>query len=199
MPKGSVILIGNYLSSPRHNRNIWQDLAEKLADNDWDVITTSSRENQLLRLIDMLTTILREQSHYSIAQIDVFSGPAFIFAEMCACLLRMLKKPFVITLHGGRLPEFARINQARVRKLLNLADICVTPSPFLQQALAHYRSDIRLVPNPVEVSSIHIPGKVSCRTQAGLDPRFSRDIQSRIGSGCTLFGHGPAIPVPSSP
>jgi glycosyltransferase involved in cell wall biosynthesis len=151
MPRATLLMIGNYLSSPRHNRNVWHSLADRLAADGWSVITTSSREGQLFRLMDMLVTILREKNRYALAQIDVFSGRAFIFAELCSNLLNMLKKPVVLTLHGGRLPEFARQNPGRVLRLLKRAQVVVTPSPFLQQALKQYHQDIRFIPNPIKL------------------------------------------------
>jgi len=82
MAKPTILMIGNYLSQPKHNRNIWNDLAERLAEDGWGVLTTSHQENQVLRLLDMLQTILFRRKQYALAQIDVFSGKAFVFAEL---------------------------------------------------------------------------------------------------------------------
>lgn len=145
-------MVGNYLSSPRHNRNVWHSLADRLPEVGWKVLTTSSQENQLLRLLDMLSTIYLKRYMYSIAQIDVFSGKAFAFAKFGALLLKWIKKPFILTLHGGGLPEFAQKHAGSVRRLLESAAVVVTPSPFLQQGLSQFRPDIRYIPNPVQLS-----------------------------------------------
>ena len=147
-------MIGNYLNSPRHNKNVWQALAGRLPAMGWTVITTSTKESQVLRLLDMLFTILRKKNQYDLAQIDVFSGNAFIFAESCARLLTILKKPIVLTLHGGGLPSFARRHPKRVAGLLSLASVVVTPSPYLRQRLAAYDSHIRVIHNGIDISSI---------------------------------------------
>ena len=152
MSKGSILMIGNYLSSPRHNRNIWHSLSERLAASGWNIITTSTKENKLVRLVDMAITVINKRKHYQIAQIDVFSGYAFIFAEICTRLLHLYNKPVILTLHGGRLPEFASLNVIRVQRLLQSADYVTTPSQYLQNNLGMYRSDIRIIPNPVEPS-----------------------------------------------
>jgi len=145
-------MIGNYLSQPRHNRNIWNDLSERLAGDGWGVITTSRQENQLLRLLDMLQTILFRRKHYALAQIDVFSGRAFIFAELCSGLLNWLNKPVLLNLHGGGLLDFAREHPRRVTALLKKASLVVTPSPFIQQGLHAFHPDIRIVRNPIDIS-----------------------------------------------
>ena len=116
MSKGSLLMISNYLSSPRHNRNVWHSLSERLSAGGWNIITTSSEENKLARLTDMVTTIISKSKNYQIAQVDVFSGPAFIYAEVCTWLLHMLKKPVILTLHGGRLPDFASHTNNRARR-----------------------------------------------------------------------------------
>jgi len=151
--KGSLLMIGNYLSSPRHNQNVWHSLAKHLSENGWEVITSSSRESQIHRLVDMVFSILRNRKSINLAQVDVFSGRAFFFAEVSAKLLRIFKKPVILTLHGGKLPQLAQKQPRRVRRLLKSARVVVTPSPFLQKSLSNLRSDIRLIPNPVELEN----------------------------------------------
>ena len=154
MTKPQILMIGNYLTSPRHNRNVWQALAERLRFMGWEVLITSTKESQFLRLLDMLTTILNKRHQYDLAQIDVFSGKAFIYAEYCARLLRIIHKPIVLTLHGGGLPDFADQHPKRVAKLLSLAAEVVTPSPFLQQSLSKYHDQIKVIPNGIDISAI---------------------------------------------
>lgn len=159
-------MIGNYLASPRHNRNVWQALAERLPSVGWEVIITSSREIQVLRLMDMLWTVFKQRENYDLAQIDVFSGKAFVFAESCATLLRFLGKKYVLTLHGGGLPEFSSRHPKRVASLLMSANKVVTPSHFLQEALKNISSDIAYIPNAIEISdSLY-------RQRSSLSPRL---------------------------
>lgn len=120
----------------------------------WQVLTTSTKESQVLRLQDMLTTIFAKRNEYDLAQIDVFSGRAFIYAEYCSRLLKVVKKPFVLTLHGGGLPAFAERHPCRVSRLLYLASEVITPSPYLQQSLGKYHRHIRVIPNGIDISSI---------------------------------------------
>jgi glycosyltransferase involved in cell wall biosynthesis len=82
----------------------------------------------------------------------VFSGAAFLWAELACGILRRLGKPFILTLHGGSLPEFARKNPDRVRRLLRQSPIVTAPSSYLATELKGYKSGIRVVPNPLELS-----------------------------------------------
>lgn len=149
--KGTLLFIGNYLPVPRYNKNVWHFLAENLSHSGWNVITTSNKENQFLRLMDMLITIWRSRHSYQIAHIDVFSGKALLYAKISTILLRWLKKTIVLTLHGGGLPEYAAKHPRYVRQVLTAADVVVTPSAYHQQAFLHIRSDIKLIANPINL------------------------------------------------
>jgi glycosyltransferase involved in cell wall biosynthesis len=85
------------------------------------------------------------------AVIEVYSGPAFIWAEICGRFLSMLGKPFVLALHGGNLPGFAEKNPKRVSGLFSKAGKVVTPSHFLRNAFISERSDMEVIPNGIEV------------------------------------------------
>jgi len=146
-------MVGNYLPQPKYNKNIWQFLAERLSDNGWQVLTTSSIENQFIRLIDMLYSIWKHRHKYNLSQVDVFSGKAFLFAELCSWLLKKLNKPIILTLHGGGLADFTRAHPNRIARVLKRAYVVVTPSPFLQHTLSSLRSDIRFIPNPIDSSA----------------------------------------------
>jgi glycosyltransferase involved in cell wall biosynthesis len=149
----SVLFVGNFLSSSVGNRNPCEELAPRLQNRGFSVLTVSTRRSRAARLFDMLGTCWAKRRHYDLAHVDVFSGPAFVWAEMVCWLLKRLGKPYVLTLHGGALPAFAQRWPGRVRRLLNSAQIVTAPSGYLQEHLSAYRSDIRLLPNGVDLQA----------------------------------------------
>lgn len=148
----SILMVGNYLADRQHNQNAWQDLAFHLETAGYQVITTSHLQNKLLRLLEMLSTIWSRRNQYELAQIDVFSGPAFLWAFLSGKLLKRIKKPFILTLHGGNLPEFSKQHPGKVRWLLSQAEAVTVPSQYLQAAMQPYRNDLQLIPNALEIS-----------------------------------------------
>jgi glycosyltransferase involved in cell wall biosynthesis len=128
-------------------------LAERLSSAGWPVLTTSDKSARLSRLADMLTTVWRRRKNYTVAQVDVYSGPSFIWAESVCWLLGRLGKPFILTLHGGNLPAFARRWPSRLRRLLNSATVVTTPSRYLKDLLEPYREDLLLLPNAIDLGS----------------------------------------------
>ena len=147
----AILMVGNFLSSSASIRFVCEDLADRFALEGWNVITTSSRASRAARLADMLATVWSRRRDYAVAQVDVYSGPAFFWAECAAALLAAIGKPVVLSLHGGNLPAFARRHPRRVRGLLGSANAVTSPSPYLARALRGFRGDIRVVPNPLDL------------------------------------------------
>jgi glycosyltransferase involved in cell wall biosynthesis len=151
--KFPVLLVGNFLSSTLGIRSVCEDLAIQLAAYCWPVLTTSERRGRLPRLLDMVNTAWYRRYDYTVAQVDVFSGPAFVWAEAVCQILRWVGKPYILTLHGGNLPAFAQKWSRRVRRLLCSATAVTTPSLYLLENMAPYCPHIRLLPNPLDLSA----------------------------------------------
>ncbi len=152
MEEKSVLIVGNLLSGSVGNRAAGEEMAERLAARGWTVWSTSTRKTRALRLGDMLVTCWRRRGAYRVAQVDVFSGPAFRWAEAVCALLRALEKPYVVVLRGGGLPRFAAHHGRRVARLLAGAAAVTAPSGYLVERLAGIRGDIQLVPNALELA-----------------------------------------------
>lgn len=145
-------MVSNFLSSAGTSRGACEELADRLIASGASVITTSNRMGKIARLGDMVSTTWRSRKKYDVAQVDVYSGSAFVWAEAVCRVLRILGKPFVLTLHGGGLPEFGKRNPERVKRLLGAAVTVTAPSRFLYEAMSEYRSDLLLLPNSLDLS-----------------------------------------------
>lgn len=146
-----VLLVGNFLSGTRGTRGVCEDLALGLKAAGWPVITTSSRPGRFARLVDFLFTVWRQRNRYEVAQVDVYSGPSFVWAELVCWALRTARKPYILTMHGGNLPSFAQRHGKRVQLLLRSADAVTTPSAYLFEQMHVYRQDLVLLPNSLEL------------------------------------------------
>src|SRR5262245_28620431 len=116
----SVLVVGTFPSAQGALAPC-QELATRLEAAGWNVLTTSKKRRRLARLADMAATAWRRRDEYDVAEVDVFSGLAFVWAEAVCALLRWAGKPFVLVLHGGNLPDFSHQEPARVAKLLREA------------------------------------------------------------------------------
>ncbi len=149
----SALLVGSFLSAEPGRRSVCEDLAERLSGAGWSVLAVSHRTGRLARLLDIASTAWRRRSGYAVAQVDVFSGRAFLWAEVAAWAVRQAGRPFVLTLRGGDLPGFAARWPGRVRRLLTSAAAVTTPSRYLREKLRPYRDDLLLLPNPLDLGA----------------------------------------------
>lgn len=147
-----LLLVGNFLSGSFGTRGVCEDLAVALKTAGWQVLTTSSRPNRFARLLDFLLTVWWQRHQYNLAHVDVYSGLAFVWAELVCWALRMVKKPYVLTLHGGNLPMFAQSSGRRVQRLLQSSAAVTTPSAYLFEQMRPYRRDLLLLPNPLDLA-----------------------------------------------
>lgn len=147
----TLLFVGNHLSQSAKNMGVGEELAFHLEQDGYHTLLVSRKLNKPARLFDMLSTILHKRRLYDIAEVDVFSGPAFLWAFLSAGLLKLLGKPLILSLHGGNLPNYAVNNPQRVKRLLSWADAVVAPSAYLKHELSPYREEICLIPNGLEV------------------------------------------------
>lgn len=147
-----VLLISNLFAAGAVYGGMCKAVAAQLGAQGWRVSTTSTVNNRLLRPADMLYTIWRARDAYAVAQIDVFSGSAFQWAETSAALLKRLHKPYVLVLRGGNLAAYAQTRRERVQYLLRDAAAVVTPSHMLHQALRDLRPDLAVLPNALDLT-----------------------------------------------
>jgi glycosyltransferase involved in cell wall biosynthesis len=141
------------LSAAGVNRSVCEDLAGQLRAAAWPALTTSHRKAKVSRLADMAWTCWSARHRYEVAQVDVFSGPAFCWAEVACWVLRRARKPYVLTLHGGGLPSFARRWPGRVNHLLRSARTVTAPSGYLGDAMRTFRDDLQVVPNALDTQA----------------------------------------------
>ncbi|MCL4441282.1 MAG: glycosyltransferase family 4 protein [Firmicutes bacterium] len=96
-------------------------------------------------------TTIRKRKDYQLAVVEVFSGPSFLWAEVVCWSLRLLNKPYVLTLHGGNLPAFSQRWPKRMRFLLQKAAKITTPSRYLKDNLSLYSHQIQYLPNALDL------------------------------------------------
>ncbi len=87
------------------------------------------------------------------AEVDVFSGAAFRWAEAVCGVLRAARRPYVLVLHGGNLPRFARDHGDRVGRLLAGAAAVTAPSRYLFEEMRAHRPDLVHLPNGLSLGS----------------------------------------------
>lgn len=161
-----MLFVGSYVSSAHGSRGVSEDIADRLARDGWEVSLTSRSASRVRRVAEMGIAAWRRRASYDVALIDVYSGAAFGWAELVSRVMSAAGRPFVLTLHGGNLPELARRSPDRLQRLLASAAAVTAPSEYLRAAVSGLRADVRLLPNPLALDTIQF------RPRSGLQPRL---------------------------
>ncbi len=150
LPSLRVLQVGNFLSARGYTVQFVEELSDRLEQDGWHIIRASDQVKKVSRLASILSRIFVNRKNFDAAHITVYSGAAFVWAEAAAGMLRVLRKPVVLSLHGGNLPSFAERWPGRVSRLLNSADLVIAPSGYMRNAMLKFRKDILLIANPVD-------------------------------------------------
>jgi glycosyltransferase involved in cell wall biosynthesis len=146
-----VLMIGNFLSASGGTLCVCEELSQKLSEAGWSVLTASHQPGALHRLWGMLSAVYRQRNRYAVAHVEVYHHRAFFWAEASCAALRCLHKPYVLTLHGGQLPQFAARWPRRTRSLLGSAAVVTVPSGYFERVMSPYCPDLRVLPNAIEL------------------------------------------------
>lgn len=145
------LFIGTFLSNSNGSLSVSEFVASKLKFQIKEIKLVSYYKNKIIRLLDILINILSFKG--KIAHIEVYSGYAFMISEFATFLLKIRQKKIILTLHGGRLNEFTKENPNRVKRVLNRANIIMTPSKFLQMAFKENGYNIDYLPNSINLEN----------------------------------------------
>ncbi|MEM8931148.1 MAG: glycosyltransferase family 4 protein [Acidobacteriota bacterium] len=125
-------------------------LAERFASEGHPVFQCSTRIHPLARLFDSLVSVLRWRRRVDALILAVYSGRAFHIAEWVSRLAARSRHPrLVLHLHGGGLPELFAARPERARSVLDRADLIVTPTAYLAEAVGSLGGErpILTIPN----------------------------------------------------
>lgn len=152
-PMKNVLYIGNALSSQGKTVSTIDVLGQNL--QDFCKVTIASRkQNKLLRLWDMISTVWRMRHQTDIVLIDTYSTTNFYYALIISQLCRFLKLPYVPILHGGQLERRLEYHPKKSALIFKYAKDLVAPSPFLQNVFQSYDySKVIHIPNTIQMEN----------------------------------------------
>lgn len=143
-----IAFIGSHLSAKKGTKGISEKISELLNDR-FDLALVSRVENRFLKGLDIVFSMLTNR--YDVVHIDVFSGTAFMYADIVGRIARWKNEPVLMTLRGGKLAEKFEQEPERVRKVLGRADLLQTPSFFLAEFFARQGFVVQRMPNFIEI------------------------------------------------
>lgn len=151
MADKKILIIDNFLGRFGKSPAPSEKLVLMLRSAGWQVTTASNKNIRLFRFFDVLMKCLRSPGD-SITLISVYSGLYFRLVDMATFFLKILNKPYILVLHGGNLPRFAKRHSHRVRKAFSAAVAITAPSEYLRREMRCYSGrEISIIPNGIEI------------------------------------------------
>ncbi|MGC6429635.1 MAG: glycosyltransferase family 4 protein [Jejuia sp.] len=148
----TILYIGNILKDSQKTLATIDTLSENLRQDGYKVITTSSKNNKLFRLFDMLWHIIKHRTKVDYVLIDTYSTLNFYYAYLCSQLCRLFKLKYVPILHGGNLPDRLNNSPIKSRQIFKNAFLNIAPSNYIKSSFESFGfSNIKCIANTIEV------------------------------------------------
>lgn len=155
-----ILYIGNKLNHSNSNVTTIETLGSHLSAEGYHLIYSSSKINKVIRLWDMMTSVVKNRSRVKYVLIDTYSTQNFYYALVVSMLCRLFKLKYIPILHGGNLPK-------RLQKSKNLSDIIfkkahaiVSPSIYLKKIFNENGYDnITFIPNSINLENYPFQNK----------------------------------------
>lgn len=145
-----ILYLGNKLSDHGYTPTGVEYLGSVLEGGGYEMMYASDKKNVLVRMFDMILTILRNRS-VDLILIDTYSSKAFYFAWLCGNLAHFLHIPFILILRGGDLQARKKRNPRLVKALFNKAKRVVAVSKYIESAFVDFH-ETTYIPNTINLS-----------------------------------------------
>jgi glycosyltransferase involved in cell wall biosynthesis len=151
---------------PNHATSQAYILSRLFGAAGYKTIAVSKSLNRFARLADISTTLLWKKGDIDIALIEVYSGKAFVVADVASAISRGMGYKVILTLHGGNLPAFIKRFPNWTRRVLSRAHRLVAPSEYLARAAATSGRIASIIPNVIDL------GDYPYRRRGKVTPRL---------------------------
>lgn len=148
----NVLYVGNALSQKGKNLTSVENLSNRLSQF-CKIRIASSKQNKILRLLDMMFLVLKNASNTDYVLIDTYSTINFYYAFIISQLSRLFKIKYIPILHGGNLERRLKQNPKLSKMVFGNAYKMVSPSNFLKELFKRYGyQNVEYIPNTIEIA-----------------------------------------------
>ena len=149
-----ILYIGNKLAKKGNTVTSIETLGSMLLKEGFSLVTISSVKNKVLRLVDMIISVIKYRNQVSWVLIDTYSTQNFYYAAVIGKLCSFYNLSYIPILRGGNLPSRINKNPDLSRKLFGNAAINVVPSMYLWE---HFQKqgfqNLTYIPNALEIEN----------------------------------------------
>ena len=156
-----ILYIGNNIKSATKNTTTIVLLSRLLKGEGYDVIISSSKKNQLVRMLDMLFSIVKYRKKVDYVLIDTYSTKNFYYALLTSQLSRIFKLKYIPILHGGKLPSRLEDSKKMSNLIFKNSYKNVAPSNYLKSAFEEKGYSTEFIPNIIDIKDYQFKQRVN--------------------------------------
>lgn len=149
--KAKILYIGDALSIHGSTPTSVETLGRLLSEF-YDVKMVSNKKNQILRLFDMLSSVVKFRRETDMILIDTYSSKNFYYALLVSQLARLLKVSYFTCLRGGSLPSRLERSPFLSKLIFNNSVMNVAPSQYLLKAFEEHHYKVQFITNNIDLS-----------------------------------------------
>jgi len=132
----NVLYIGNALAQKGNTSTTIDTLGDQLSEF-CNVSIASNKSNKILRLLDMVWSVIKFNKRTDYVLIDTYSTHNFYYALVVSQFCRLLRIKYIPILHGGNLEK------RLIKKIAKATQMIMSFSPLWYVATVTRRSILR--------------------------------------------------------
>ncbi|WP_299052954.1 glycosyltransferase family 4 protein [uncultured Polaribacter sp.] len=151
MKKIKVLYIGNNLTKKTKYNSTYTVLSDLLEKEGYIVYKSSSKQNKVLRILDMVFSFFKNKRKVNYILIDTYSTYNFYYAFIISQLARIYSVKYITILHGGNLPYRISNSKWLSKLIFKNSYKNIAPSNYLKIEFEKHGFITDLIPNILEV------------------------------------------------
>lgn len=161
-----ILYIGSDLVKKSNYNSSMETLSELLINKGYKIHKSSSKNNKILRLLEMCLSVIKKRNKVDYILIDTFSTTNFYYAFIVSQLARLFNVKYIPILHGGDLPKRIERSIWMSNLIFNYAYKNIAPSNYLKTAFEKKGYLTCFIPNVLEIE------KYDFEKRKNLKPRL---------------------------
>lgn len=157
-----IVYAGNILSKYGYTPTFIETLTPKLSQH-YKLISVSEKKNKLLRLSDMVRTVLKHKKELKLILIDSYSMQAFWYTYILARIAHKNNIPYIPILRGGGYPWRLKKSPGLCNFIFSNSAINISPSLYLHKHFTEKGFKVDYIPNFIPIENYEFRKRESVR------------------------------------
>ncbi|HMQ67499.1 MAG TPA: glycosyltransferase family 4 protein [Ignavibacteria bacterium] len=157
-----IYYAGNKLSKFGYTPTFIETLTPRLSEH-YELISVSEKENKILRLSDMVTSLISNRKQIEFVLIDSYSVKAFWYTYILAKLCIRFKIPYAPILRGGGYPDRLESSPGLCKYIFTNSARNISPSVYLKKHFEEKGFEVDYIPNFIPIEKYKFKKRDSLR------------------------------------